>query len=432
MNILKRFQISNKGFLPEKCNNILPTNFTYLQIVSDNISEKQTNAAEFRKIIDNLPEYDTNKHTTNTIGLDEKQNLYSLLMMTVNRYVWCSGIDDAKNYSVIPKIISIPLVEISNYLGIVPSLTHAAVDLWNWHIIDNTKPFSFENIDTNHSLTGDITEQWFYRVMIAIEGTSGNMVKNIALYDPKTATYNDSKKLLSCIRQTTNHNVELISRIFENCDTEYFFNYVRIYLSGSKKKCLPNGITLKTMTDNIIIKHDGGSAAQSSLIPILDVLFNIEHPEHGGDFLRKMRNYMPRFHREFITFIEDRYKDFSRSILESNDSTLIGLYHDSIVNLMQFRKTHTSLIHNYIMKFIEPQNRMKIVENKQVHGKKGAGGMLPREFAREINRDTYKVLKYVSDIRVKAYKKSERYRYVKYMIYMIIIGLCMWKLIFYQ
>ena len=421
-----RYQLSKYGFLPHKCNRILPPKFLYLQVVADNLSEKQTNAKEFRMIIGNLPEYDEKQHSTKNIKLDEKQHLYSLLMMTVNRYVWCSGVEDAKNYSVIPKIISKPLLEVCTFLGIVPSFTHACCDLWNWHIINEKMPFNLDNINTNYLMTGDITEAWFYKIMITLEGTSGEMIRHIATYDPDNASYNETKKLLQCIKETTANNTKLIKRMYEHCNTNKFFNLIRIYLSGSNNKYLPNGITI----DNTIIKHNGGSAAQSSLIPVLDILFNIEHPKHGGDFLRKMRNYMPVYHRDFITYIEKIYSKFSSDILNSNDNTLIGLYHESLVNLLDFRKVHTTLIHNYVMKFIEPSNKHTKDDFKHAHDNKGAGGTNPMDFAQEINNDTIAVLKTVSKIKNDTIARNHNYRSlrIKYLSYGVITTWCIWKL----
>ena len=180
------------------------------------------------------------------------------------------------------------------------------------------------------------------------------------------------------------------------------------------------------MLNDKVIKYNGGSAAQSSLIPILDTLFNIKHPKHGGDFLRKMRNYMPVYHRNFIKYIEETYSNFSGYILNSNDDTLIGLYHDSIVNLLEFRKAHTSLIHNYIMKFIEPTTNHKKDDSKQAHDNKGSGGTCPREFAQEINNDTIEVLNDFVYIKNTTLVKN-RFLRIKYLSYLLIMIWCIWQ-----
>jgi indoleamine 2,3-dioxygenase len=53
----------------------------------------------------------------------------------------------------------------------------------------------------------------------------------------------------------------------------------------------------------------GGSAAQSALLPFLDICLGIDHSAHDGSpnsngFLASMREYMPRPHREFLKYLQ--------------------------------------------------------------------------------------------------------------------------------
>jgi indoleamine 2,3-dioxygenase len=54
----------------------------------------------------------------------------------------------------------------------------------------------------------------------------------------------------------------------------------------------------------------GGSAAQSALLPFLDISLGVDHTNHdksshSNGFLRSMRDYMPRQHREFLQVMEE-------------------------------------------------------------------------------------------------------------------------------
>lgn len=48
----------------------------------------------------------------------------------------------------------------------------------------------------------------------------------------------------------------------------------------------------------------GGSAAQSSLLPFLDIMLGVEHDNKNGSYLTAMREYMYRPHREFLAHLE--------------------------------------------------------------------------------------------------------------------------------
>ncbi|KAI8375171.1 Indoleamine 2,3-dioxygenase [Blakeslea trispora] len=152
-------------------------------------------------------------------------------------------------------------------------------------------------------------------------------------------------------------------------------------------------------------RYAGGSAAQSSLIAALDVAFGVEHHRTGekpsfikqndlpndrytklpatnpaeelrsgsqtprspppfkrtnrNTFLRAMRNYMPRKHREFLEDLEvaanirpfmlqleENYKngDISKDELE-----IIGLYNDCLHQLKLFRDKHVQIVTLYIV-----------------------------------------------------------------------------------
>ena len=147
-------------------------------------------------------------------------------------------------------------------------------------------------------------------------------------------------------------------------------------------------------------------------------------------FLHLMRDYMPIFHRDYITYIEEKYRDFPNTILNSNDDTLIGLYSDAISNLLDFRKVHSTVIHDYIIKESKKINIMKDNKSKQAHGNKGAGGTNPIKLTNAINNNTIAVLKKVSKIKNDTLIRNREYRSLqfKYLSYVLITVWCIWKL----
>ena len=388
------YNISQYGFLPEKCTRVLPVNFKFLKDIVNHLEENKLN--NFRKLFDLLPDYHTRTHSITSLTLGEKQYMYSILCMIVHRYVWCSGVSDAKLYATIPAIIGIPFYEVSNDLGIPPVLTHAAVDLYNWHLIDETREFSLDNINTNHTMTGDPSECWFYKVMIAIEGVGGNILKRLLKYDQT-----NYQKILVDINNLLKQCTKLIKRMYEGCDPDFFFNNIRIYLAGSNNENLPNGITIAS-DPPIVLKYTGGSAAQSTLIQVFDVLFDVKHE---GKFLETMREYMPASHRNYLLNILP-----IKNYITPNDKKI---YNQCISQLGKFRQAHLGLVYKYIAKFIAPDT---IGKNVNAHGSKGAGGTEPVIFCQQVINETHN-----SKI-----KKDVSYHYY-ISTFLVILMFCVWR-----
>ena len=126
---MDKYDITQNGFLPIICVNKIPEKYKFIDNIISNINN--SNIFEFRRICDNLPKYNNNYDIKN-ITDEEKRYMYSILSMTINKYIWGNGVDDAVNRKEIPDIIAILFYELSKDIGIVPILTHAAVDLWNW------------------------------------------------------------------------------------------------------------------------------------------------------------------------------------------------------------------------------------------------------------------------------------------------------------
>lgn len=406
-NLLQEFELSEYGFLPHECCNILPENFQCYQTLLDNLPENKSTGEQFRKFVMKLPKYDAYMHSIDKLDIKQRRFLFSILTMIVNRYIWCTGVQDAKNHAIIPAIIAVPLFLVAEKLGIVIALTHASVDLWNWHLIDSTKPFSLENIEVNHTMTGNKSEAWFYMIMIAIEGISGDSL-HIMSHMHK---YFDNKELIEQWLIILQDNITKITRIikkmYDHCDPEFFFNNLRIYLSGSGNNNLPNGVILNLESldrHDLVIRYDGGSAAQSSLIQSFDEFFSVKHEDHGGKFLQKMRNYMPNKHRKFLEKISE-LPTIKDHIEMTKDVILIEHYDKCLKNLVKFRKVHLDIIHAYIVKFIpkpnisEENNNTSIFDNdKNAHGEKGSGGMSPVEFCEQIISDTKNTKAQIGDM----------------------------------
>jgi indoleamine 2,3-dioxygenase len=70
---------------------------------------------------------------------------------------------------VIPASLAIPFVAVSRRLGIAAIVTYADVCLWNWALIDPSKPISGENLRILELFTGSPQEEHFFLTSTRIE-----------------------------------------------------------------------------------------------------------------------------------------------------------------------------------------------------------------------------------------------------------------------
>ena len=393
-------QVSSLGFLPESCVDQLPTKFAYLQPLVDNLSTED--GKKYRGLVDELEVVKDQDFTMDTLKDSEIKFMYSITCMIINKYVWCLG--SANATPKIPKVIGQPWINSADVIGIAPALTHAAVDLYNWSLIDPKKGFELDNLKSNYLMTGNSQEEWFYLIMVAIEGQSGRLLKAVYtvlsgldfkrrhshIYFNNKTIARELQTIAECMRK----NVEVINRMYERCKPDFFFNKLRIYLSGSSnKEYFPDGFKIEGMEDRIV-SYDGGSAAQSSLIQALDIFFSVKHDGTHKEFLDRMHTYMPKAHSNFLMLLKS-YPRFCDYVNTEKDKELGDMYDECLVQLRKFRNCHFQIVHKYIVPFITSKDESESKESEEasadstnVHGMKGSGGTEPEKFLGALIEDT--------------------------------------------
>lgn len=369
-SIFQQFNISNNGFLPEK---------EPLQFLPEFYKEWDDLAYELpilnkenktKERVAKLPLLTTDHLTT----LEEIQRAYLVLCMISHSYIW-SDLTDVP--SILPKQIAVPWHTVSNMLGIKPVLTHAAVDLYNWKLIDNTKPLTVDNLRCIHTVTGEMDEEWFYLIMTDIEKKAAYILQSVL--DP-TVSVTETLKIMTT---QLNEMSAVTRRMHEKCRPDFFYNVLRPYLGGSENSSeLPNGLIYEGVNnnddeDNKAFKLAGGSAAESSVFPVIDAVLNVEHNDL---YFEKIKQYMPKEHREFIDHIKKNI-NMQDVVTELNDQTVINLYNESVEALKGFRRAHFSLVNDYILVF----TRQEAVDSDEV---RGSGGTELKKFLTTSMKET--------------------------------------------
>jgi indoleamine 2,3-dioxygenase len=246
-------------------------------------------------------------------------------------------------------------------------------------------------------MTGTNDENWFYLIMIMIEGKGGEILKEIINIEDKIKKKN-IKYIINFLKRLHNNLViitKIIKKMYEKCDPNIFYNKIRIYLSGSKNDKLPNGI--KIDKTNIILKYDGGSAAQSTLIQVYDTILGIKHNDYEEKYLDNMKKYMPLKHRKYLEKIEsfENIKDLIKK--NSNNSKLLKNYNKCVLQLLNFRKAHMGIVKIYVINFIKNKEEIiyKTKKKNELFIKKsinaqGTGGTNINIFLGNIIKNTKK------------------------------------------
>jgi hypothetical protein len=229
-----------------------------------------------------------------------------------------------------------------------------------------------------------------------------------------------------------------IDSMREGCHPFIFYHRVRPFLSGWKDNpILPKGVIYQGVSETPM-QFYGGSAAQSALLPFLDIALGVSHIHTKSHvFLQAMRNYMIKPHREFLIYFETiscirefvleflpsgqsidpvtgmiSLKSVSVSSGEDDKSTerlfspvfedgghkvnkvpediwldLSGSYNDCISNIERFRSSHINLVAEYII--AQQKNGVSTSKLEGSAGGKGTGGTDLMKFLKPI-RDNVK------------------------------------------
>ncbi|MDH6060629.1 indoleamine 2,3-dioxygenase [Chrysosporum bergii ANA360D] len=357
-----------RGFVPsEDPLTQLPPDFAAWETISAQIPALLT-AGKVRQIIDKMAIIDP-------VSLKSKDQLYrAFLLLSVMANAYIMG--ETEQASVLPRNLAMPLCYVAKKVGLPPVFTYFSMMLYNWFRIDKSEPLDLDNLAISRSYQGSQDEHWFYLDMVVIEAHGGPAVK--AIVDIQLAMADDDvvavEQNLHCLIVAQEKMLATLNRLPEKCDPYIFYNRLRPILDAWKEP----GIIYEGVSEEPQM-WIAASAAQSSLFHTLDIALSITHHNQGGEFLRKMRDYMPLKHRQFLADLEAR-PSLREYILSKKQGylTIKALYNQSVELLDAFRKKHLEISANYVVK----QAR------KKEAGVSGTSGTNITRFLGQVRRET--------------------------------------------
>lgn len=177
------------------------------------------------------------------------------------------------------------MLSASSHLGLPPTGTYAAFNLWNFTTSANTNkyPYDLETLSILHTFTGTRDEEWFFLISTAIE-SRGAAIIPLMLSAISAVNMCDSQTLLNNLitfGDIISDCSSILQRMYERCNPDVFYHKIRPYLAGSKNMAaagLPRGVFYDEGDGKGEWRYfSGGSNAQSSLIQLFDVILGVRH-----------------------------------------------------------------------------------------------------------------------------------------------------------
>ncbi|KAI8586817.1 Indoleamine 2,3-dioxygenase [Geranomyces variabilis] len=408
----------------------------------------------FRARVHELPVLSSSALTTRL----EHQRAFHILSLLAHAYVW--GLEGDEVMQVLPMALSLPWLEVSAYLGMRPVSTHAAMAMWNWRKLAPTLPVTLDNITTLELTRGGVDESWFFLVAVGVEAAGGPALAALMNAIDSTAR-RDAKGLATHLTQIAGHVRQMsavLDRMREHCDPYVFYKYVRRHLSGwNDRKIFPRGLIYEG--DNGRIRqaeqdelrwvkltfgesfsrdstsssapllsetpgsaddlpegahYGGASAAQSSLLPALDIGLGVRHYQHAQNpdlprrpsiFLREMQWHMPKLHRQLLydlergpaihAFVNELARGAPADSAVNDVHPCVRAYNAALDCIEDFRSRHLQIVKTYV---IQPAAAAATVVEKtsakgdteqdvDAHGTGGAGHLI--SFLQDLQHETH-------------------------------------------
>lgn len=187
----------------------------------------------------------------------------------------------------VPKSLAIPLVEVSRVLNIAPVLTFADTVLWNYALIDSSKPLSADNIRSQTLFTASSKaardEQNFYLCCLGIEMRGIEALNLIVKYQNMSCVSSphaiaEIQGALGRLSNVINDLTSILMSVRCSCDPHAFYFAIRPWFRGSDAGGPSSpGWIFEGVGNSKDLELSGPSAGQSAMIHSLDMFLDVDH-----------------------------------------------------------------------------------------------------------------------------------------------------------
>lgn len=251
------------------------------------------------------------------------------------------------------------------------------------------------NVRILNTISGSPDEAWFFMVPVAMEALGGPLLQSI-MQAQEAVGQEDCPALATLLTGMAPQIMALtavLDRMYENCLPQAFYTRVRPYFAGwTNDPAMPQGLHYGHGAPGEF--YSGASAGQSPIIHVLDAALGIVHPVHPQDevnqaratkvgvpgaFIREMRQYMLREHRECIEYLEETLSIRARVLAHQEQHALRHAYNECVMALETFRSAHIRMVSFYIVSQAAKENKES----------QGTGGSNPIPLLKDLREHVY-------------------------------------------
>lgn len=320
----------------------------------------------------------------------------------------------------IPRGITLPLLRVCQQLLLPPIITYSDNVLYNWAFIHPQPPRSdpedfeallfplsassaasapaLDNLKCLTTFTGTRDEEEFYLTSARIEfrGAEALEIMRETMDEAFVGDNTALRRITSYLQKLSlviKHLAKLLVDVRRGCDPDIFYNQIRPWIRGQDSSpASPKWVFDGIEEDPTLVQPtelSGPSAGQSSLISALDIFLGVSHGNNptAERFLRRMRLYMPRHHRNFLRHLENNPRPL-KALVDTNRGYpgLLDAFNTSVESLKEFRDAHVRIVAIYVA---GPARRaMKHLGQTGEGGVKGTGGTHAMSFVKGTRDDT--------------------------------------------
>ncbi|HEY4506763.1 MAG TPA: hypothetical protein VJH71_01180 [Candidatus Paceibacterota bacterium] len=239
-----------------------------------------------------------------------------------------------------------PLCFLSNKSRKPPILSYCSYALSNWRRLDGRRGPTLDNIVLSQKFIEEYDEDWFVLVHVAIESEaaslpflSSRVIESIERSDLKYL-----EAWLAEILNVIEKMIEVFERMPEKCSPEVYYKRVRPWIKYFENVVYEGVDEFAGLPKSF----RGETGAQSSIMPLLDALFNVNHKESVlTKHVKEMKLYMLPAHRDFVELVSATSK--LREFVSSSGSRLLkNLYNRCLLKMCEFRQMHLRYAISYI------------------------------------------------------------------------------------
>ena len=340
------------GFLPELPEAVTPPhNQAWHRLAAD--LPKMLPTGRIRGIIDALPAYEADTRTAAEVQM-------RTLSYLGHAYLW----GEPQAVAQLPALLAKAWAAVGEVTGRPPILSYPSYCLYNYRLIDPSRPPYLGNIQIVQNFFGGVDEDWFILIHVDIEARAAQAIRAIPslLNHAEMGNLAGMEHGLKEVARGLKLMNETMNRMPEACDPYIYYTRVRPYIFGTKNNpAVPNGVVYEGCFDNQPQHFRGETGAQSSIVPALDGLLGVSHQNDPlKEYLMEMRQYMVPDHVRFIESVEQGSQVRSQ-VMHLKHTNLTTLYNDCVEELFRFRSKHLEYAASYIHKQALQSNNSNVV-----------------------------------------------------------------------